>query len=308
MALPNTSQRQRDHLKEIAESTIRVITAGKLACFNDPLDLAAKVKFSNRNTHYYPPNSSLSRWNSALGSSSALPHTATDFSIREMTTLQGGRMLCDILASKGRSYGRIALLSFASATEPGGAYVRGVQAQEESIARSSTLVPSLVADVAGQFYKHHRCHHKSGYYSHAMIYTPAVVVFRNDDGQWISPFEVDVLTCAAVNAHEVQKTLRMPVGTQPWKLEEKIEGEMRERMARILFLLEEQGAKNIVLGSFGAGAYGNNVETVARIWMELLVGTHARYRYSFERVVFAVLGKETYKIFTRAFNNRRTRM
>src|SRR6266540_3657879 len=41
-----------------------------------------------------------------------------------------------------------------------------------------------------------------------MIYSPSVVLFRDDRGSWTSPLEVDMLTSAAVNAGDVRKQVR----------------------------------------------------------------------------------------------------
>ena len=40
-----------------------------------------------------------------------------------------------------------------------------------------------------------------------MVYSPRVVLIRDDDGEWRSPVEVDVLTSAAVNAGEIRRKL-----------------------------------------------------------------------------------------------------
>jgi hypothetical protein len=45
---------------------------------------------------------------------------------------------------------------------------------------------------------------------------------------------------------------------------------MQERIARILYLFQLQGAKHIVLGSFGTGVFQNSVELIARIFRDLL--------------------------------------
>ena len=42
-----------------------------------------------------------------------------------------------------------------------------------------------------------------------MVYSPAVVLIRDDNGNWRSPVEVDVLTSAAVNAGEIRRGLEM---------------------------------------------------------------------------------------------------
>ncbi|KAG6382026.1 hypothetical protein JVT61DRAFT_659 [Boletus reticuloceps] len=78
---------------------------------------------------------------------------------------------------------------------------------------------------------------------------------------------------------------------------------MKERMGRILFLMEQQGAKNLVLGSFGTGVFRNSVKMVAGIWADLLTGKDARYRSSFDRVVFAILGTSTFTTFKKTYEN-----
>lgn len=103
--------------------------------------------------------------------------------------------------------------------------------------------------------------------------------------------------------------------------ERDIERAMRERMARVLFLFESQGVDTIVLGSFGTGVFRNRVNMVAMIWKEMLVerpgskednlmdGSDAwrgkgRFRESFGKIVFAVLGRETFEEFRRVFEDK----
>ncbi|KAG6331877.1 hypothetical protein ID866_7209 [Astraeus odoratus] len=298
---PNGGQRAR--LKEIADSTLEVIERGSLSFDGTLLDLDAKIRFSNHNTRYYPPDaSSLSSWASNAPTAKPNRRSGPEISILEVSTLDGTRLLHDSLSSRSASHGRIALLNFASATRPGGGFLDGAQAQEESIARSSTLYPSLMTETAQRFYKLHGKDRNGGFYHHAMIYSPAVVILRTDAGDWSSPFEVDVLTSAAVNAGDVRnKNAKREDPVDDQRLEKQIVAVMRERMARILFLFEQQGATNIVLGSFGTGVFKNDVEVVSRIWAELLTGSEARYKNTFDRVVFAIVGNKTYSTFKSVF-------
>lgn len=293
----NQPSKKHDNLKDIAHTTLKAIEAGSITFANSYLDLTARVRFSNHNTRYYPPDDlSSSRW--ALDVPT-LPSTKTEISILEISTLDGARRLYDTLSRSSTNFGRIAVLNFASATRPGGGFLGGAQAQEESIARSSTLYPSLMTDTAQEFYKLHQRDRRGGFYHHAMIYTPSVVIFRNDVGEWVAPFEVDILTCAAVNASDVRN--KNGKHADHAKVESTIELAMKERMGRILSLMEQQGAKNLVLGSFGTGVFRNSVNMVARIWADLLTSKGARYRSSFDHVVFAILGTSTFTTFKQAF-------
>ena len=65
----------------------------------------------------------------------------------------------------------------------------------------------------------------------------------------------------------------------------------------------EQGVKHIVLGSFGTGVFKNKVDTVAGLWADLIYKKDARFKNSFEKVVFAVPGK-LLNPFRRAFGTR----
>jgi len=312
----------RDALREIAKTTIAAIKA-KAFRLNGVVHVL-HIKSSEKGTRYYSPDSSLSQWpsnpphmyNAApkqqqptttsaahIAPLTYHPHpraipVAVYISILEISTLDGARLLLQTNLTNGRT----AILNFASATKPGGGFLNGAQAQEESIARSSTLYPTLLTSTAQKFYDLHNLDANNGFYSHSMIYSPGVVVFRSDDGGWTQPIEVDVLTSAAVNAGEVRKSMRARLSRKV--IDDDIERQMRERMARILYLFQKEGVKNIVLGSFGTGVFNNDVDVVARLWADLLSVPEARFRSSFDRVVFAIIGRKTFVEFENAFNTR----
>ncbi|KAG2348003.1 hypothetical protein BDR05DRAFT_957641 [Suillus weaverae] len=71
-------------------------------------------------------------------------------------------------------------------------------------------------------------------------------------------------------------------------------------MARILFLFEQLGSNNIILGGFGIGAYRRPFQEYGRSY---LVGEKARFARSFHRVIFTLLGEDTLSIFKGVFDN-----
>ncbi|KAH7876615.1 uncharacterized protein C8R40DRAFT_1159995 [Lentinula edodes] len=319
------------NLKRIAEETIEAVESGSFQLGGTIYDLKVAVNEMRSSTEFWSPDSKrLASWAATRVVRPDIRRNL-DISLQEISSLEGSRFLAAQIsaqysATTASSYfsssaatptatptatPKIGLLNFASATKPGGGFLSGASAQEESIARSSTLYYSLTTRNADEFYKlHKRMKHNgkwnglghtrdAGFYTHAMIYSPSVLLFRDDTGSWLKPLPVDVLTSAAVNAGDIRTKHHIKNATKSEKraLEVRIEKEMKERMARILHIFALKGVRNLVLGSFGTGVFKNNVEVVARLWKELLIETGAPFEKSFDRVVFAVLGKETYETF-----------
>ncbi|KAJ7072682.1 hypothetical protein C8F01DRAFT_973552 [Mycena amicta] len=252
-------------------------------------DLGAS-KFESHTEFYGPDSAVLSAWatTSTVPLESPNP-TKTQIILAKSSTLEGIRLL-DNSTIRG-------VLNFASATRPGGGFLSGARAQEESLARSSNIYSSLMTSAGQRFYALHKNgpQHADKAYTHAMIYTKSVRFFRTDDGAWIEPADADVVTSAAVNAGVVRSRYK---GGDP---EAAIEVAMRERMGRILRLFEKQEIPDLVLGSFGTGVFRNNVGMVARLWVELLLAPDARFAHSFKRVVFAIIDEKTCAVFRDVF-------
>ncbi|KAJ7041506.1 hypothetical protein C8F04DRAFT_1079056 [Mycena alexandri] len=279
------------HLREIAKKTRDVIKYKKVTVNGLVFDLSDLLARSKHETAYYPPNSLLSAWNS-VNLSFHRPTVVIEF--LETTTLDAARTA----GLKGRAR-PIGVLNFASAEQPGGGFINGANAQEESIARSSTLYASLMTPTAQQFYALHAADGRGGFYTHAMVYSPHIVVFRDDDGNLVLPMEIDVVTSPAVHAGLIRKHATGP------GVEKDIRRKMRERMARVLYLFERRQVRNLILGSFGTGVFQNDVDMVAQIWAELLSGPTARFAYSFDYVAFAVVDNWTYMRFKDAFERKK---
>ena len=61
---------------------------------------------------------------------------------------------------------------------------------------------------ADRFYRHYVKDPGNAYYTHALVYSPGIILFRDDNDEWRSLVEVNVLTCAAVNAGEIRRELQ----------------------------------------------------------------------------------------------------
>ena len=171
-------------------------------------------------------------------------------------------------------------LNFASAKNPGGGFLNGSQAQEESLARASGLYDCLLeADV---YYKVNRSCETSLYTDHA-IYSPGVPVFRDDDDQLLEePFCTSIVTAPAVNAGAVRFNEPAKVG--------EIAPRMRERIRRVLALAAAEDERTLVLGAWGCGVFKNDPAEMAGWFAEQLLG-EGDFARAFDRIVFAVFDR-----------------
>lgn len=296
------TEARRAELRKMGQETLEALERGYYEFCGSHVNIGSCIRESDGSTKFYGSNSPVSKWATSSHKPSNRPNTITQISILQITTIDAGRLLNNVYLNNPQEAGsRTGVLNFASATKPGGGFRSGAEAQEESIARASSLYCSLLTTEATKFYDLHKSEslqNNAAFYSHGMVYSPKIIVFRDDDGLWTPPFEIDVLTCAAVNAGEVLKNTN---GMHDPATVVNIEKQMMERMGRILYLFERQGARNIVLGTFGTGVFKNDVATVTRIWAQLLVLSTARFKDSFDRVIFAVTGDTTYNDFKSGF-------
>ncbi|WP_328752261.1 TIGR02452 family protein [Streptomyces sp. NBC_00285] len=202
------------------------------------------------------------------------------------------------LEAARRLGGRVAVLDFASARNPGGGYLNGAQAQEEALCRASALYTCQLR--AREFYDHHRSH-RDPFYTDRVIHSPDVPVFRDDRGRLLdSAHLVAFLTAAAPNAGVVLRTAPERATELPRAL--------AVRAERVLEVAVAHGHPRLVLGAWGCGVFQNDPAQVAGAFRKLL-GPGGRFAGAFEHVVFGVLdrtrGAVVREAFVAAFAERR---
>jgi len=186
----------------------------------------------------------------------------------------------------------IGILNFASAKNPGGGFLNGAEAQEESLAMCSNLYLTQIKKQ--EYYKANRACN-SMLYTDYMIYSKDVIFIREDvNGLWDKPMTASVLTAPAVNMG--QYLLKGDANLSH------AETVMKDRMRKILKVFASQGDKTLVLGAYGCGVFRNDPKAVAGFFIDLLKDEGLE-KY-FKELVFAVYdsskGRNIYSAFEQA--------
>ena len=130
----------------------------------------------------------------------------------------------------------------ASQWVPGGGFLSGSLAQEESLCSRSTLYAALpkgnypLPDVSAE-------------------YTRDVLVFESPDGE-VQEQWVDVISAAAV--------------CRPKVVDEAYRALLTEKMRLMMGVLVAERAEVVVLGAWGCGAYGNSIKEAVAAWRDVL--------------------------------------
>ena len=202
---------------------------------------------------------------------------------------------------------RIAVLNFASATNPGGGVKSGSSAQEEALCRCSTLYPALDQErMWKQYYRINRAE-RNALHSDACIYSPDIIVFKTPNAfpaimpseEW---FAVDVISCAAPNLRSnPNNQYNIEFGGAVSVTDDMLYQIHLKRARHILAVVAANKADILVLGSFGCGAFANDPRAVARAFSDAL----KEYASYFDTVEFAVYCRpyetENYQVFYDAF-------
>ena len=264
--------RQGREILELLERGAYTTPSGKTVEVGDAVRRAVDA------TIEYRPNDTISRGETARRWAS------TRISVVNGTSLASARAM----AARGASP---LVLNFASAKNPGGGFLNGARAQEESLARSSALYACLKDR---EMYAHHRSS-SDAMYSSWMIWSPDVPVVRDDESGTLleEPYSCAFLTAPAPNAKVVLER-------DPARADE-VDRVMRARVARSLAIARKHGHTHLVLGAWGCGVFGNDPEVVADAYASEPGGAFAG---AFEEVVFAVLDWSEERRFVRPFAGR----
>ncbi len=279
--------------KEIARETLDIMEKGFYETHNTSIDIKALQEHSIKESFLLTPEQGrilLEQYdNPCPKSKTSAPSSKTVVRVWNCSTVdailklsreldQDASVLVKTapIPSPGNS-SPIAVLNFASAKNPGGGFINGAMAQEESLAASSCLYNTLIAHET--YYKNNRACNTMMYTNHA-IYSPNVVFFRDGAFRLLEqPVTASVLTLPAVNMGQV-----LLKGEDAASAKQA----MRERMKLALAIFASQKCPHLILGAYGCGVFRNDPEDVAAWWQELLEN---HFPDTFRTVIFAVLDK-----------------
>lgn len=247
----------RDLAARLGNETLHILSTGRYRTVDGrDVEIASALTGAVAGTVAYPPSSPVE------------PPPAPGrprVSVENATVLEVGRRMA--------TAGRVAALNFASATRPGGGFLSGARAQEEGIARSSGLYLCLRDQ---EMYARHRTA-LDAMYADDVLYSPAVPVFRLDDGTLLAePWQLNVITSPAVHGRGIARYAPHRLGEIP--------AAMRSRVRKVLGVAERHGDRRVILGAWGCGAFGLEADMMAGLFAEALDAHGA----VFDEVVFAI--------------------
>lgn len=265
---------------EIANKTLEIIKNGFYEYKGKEIDIKKELEESIKNTFTIAPKD----WEAIL-KSPIENKFETEIITKNCSTIE---------AIAEEENGKICVLNFASAKNPGGGFLGGASAQEESLARSSNLYETQIKDKA--MYDFNR-NQSSFIYSDYMIYSPNVLFWNDDNGNYFEkPLGVDIITAPAPNKGAMLQHNRK---------EEIIATEevFKKRMDKVLAIALQQKSDTLILGAWGCGVFRNEPKDVAHLFKEIIA---EKYSGAFKKIVFAVFDnsdkKANFKQFEEVLN------
>jgi uncharacterized protein (TIGR02452 family) len=173
-------------------------------------------------------------------------------------------------------------LNFANGVNPGGGFLFGARAQEETLCRMSALYPTLVND---PMYEYHRARPDKASSAWAIL-SHDVPILRDESGEQLErPWLLSFITCAAPVATDLPPDQARAL--------------LAERIHRVIAIAQAYRYDGLVLGAWGCGAFGNDPATTADDFRAALTGPFAG---AFREVAFAITDWSGNRRFLRPFS------
>lgn len=181
--------------------------------------------------------------------------------------------------------GKVMALNYASYNDPGGKFLEGWMAQEESLCYRSDLYNVLRAFKKEYFDENVKRQNYGLYYNRA-LYTPDIVFFGDDDYQC----KADIISCAAPNK---------AVADEHTVLLDTNNNAVISRINFMVGVAAEHQPEIAIFGAWGCGNFKQNPKFVANVFKKTL------QRYYLREVVFAIpasIDRANYRAFMEVFS------
>lgn len=250
-------------LKQIAKDTLDLIEAGSYEVGDQTVAFADAQRSALSQTRIYCPDEFDSIGATTSGGTPTIR-------VIDGTT--------QVVAQSMANDGRVALLNFASARNPGGGFLNGAKAQEEDLCRCSGLYPCLVP--CTQYYDANRNQSSLLYTDHA-IFSPMVPFFktRGTGDLLAEPFVISVITAPAPNSGPFLRSSPNAIA--------ELETTFARRWRNVLRIARDQAVTHLLLGAWGCGAFGGDPAMAARTAKSAIDTDGA----GIDEIVFAIPGK-----------------
>lgn len=175
----------------------------------------------------------------------------------------------------------VAVLNFADYRHPGGLFLRGSHAQEETLCWSGTLF-NVLREYENDYYARNKATNNKGLYTDAALYNPHILIGKK---------YVSVITCAAPNR---QNLCRYGSFTEEQNLQS-----LESRAKFVLDVAEDNNVDVLFLGAWGCGVFKQNPRTIAETFKKYLDTGD----YGFKEVHFPITDYGMCVVFKRVFSN-----
>ena len=179
---------------------------------------------------------------------------------------------------------KICLLNFANPIKPGGGYLNGRDSQEQCLCRQTLLYPTIDGN---DMYTVNRKNGSRPEASDIMIYSPNVLVIRDNNYNKIDPFKINIISSAAVDNRSGNIKNSSEI--------------MKNRIRRIIMTAASENNDILILGAFGCGVFRNDPNKIAKSFHDVLVDEG--FKSHFEKIIFPIYNNpRLYHIFKSILN------
>jgi len=188
----------------------------------------------------------------------------------------------DIIKKDPSAQGHVAVLNLASDIRRAGGWIRTLsQTQEEALCYSSTLYSTLKEEYFPWA--------NTGAGSAAGIYSPAIVVFKNDLTAGCKDLAVEDRVLVSVITVAAPRGPKLSADRLDFFSKDVLKN-MQDKIRLVYRMAAHNGQDRVVLGAMGCGAYGCPAQAVAREMKSILLEDEFKGRW--KEVIFAVLSKD----------------